>query len=140
MLAQKFAPEKVAEITEKKNAFLGTIVLWETGFLFLIFVSCIFLTHKIAGPMYKLKKFLSGVREGRENGKIFFRKGDYFVDVADEINLTLEHLNKSGDSQKCPIEEMKKQVLILKENVEATEEVTAKIQELERTLDELEKL
>ncbi len=47
----------------------------------------------MAGPMYKLKTHLKTIRQGGEIRNVFFRKGDYFQDVADEVNLTLEHFD-----------------------------------------------
>ena len=42
----------------------------------IIFIICIFLSHKIAGPLYKLKKYLEKLKSGQITGHLFFRKGD----------------------------------------------------------------
>ena len=51
-----------------------------------------FYSHRIAGPLYKLQKHLRSIREGFNPGKLFFRNGDYFQDVADDLNDTIEHI------------------------------------------------
>ncbi len=62
------------------------LILWQVGFTSLVFIGCIFFSHKIAGPMYKLQKFLKEKIQSSEHGKLFFRKGDYFHEVADGLN------------------------------------------------------
>ncbi|MEX0799286.1 MAG: hypothetical protein WD025_07560 [Bacteriovoracaceae bacterium] len=41
--------------------------------------------------MYKLQKHLENIRSGGEVKPVFFRTGDNFQEIADEINLTLEY-------------------------------------------------
>ena len=60
----------------------------------LIGILCIFFSHKIAGPLYKLKKFLGEIRQGNPIGEVHFRKGDYFQEIADEVNQTITHIMK----------------------------------------------
>lgn len=64
----------------------------------LVFVFFIFISHKIAGPLYKLKNHLISIREGEPVSPITFRSGDYFDDVADEVNLFLESIERKQDS------------------------------------------
>ena len=61
----------------------------------LSFFICVFFSHKIAGPLYKLQKHLKLLRDGESPGKLFFRKGDYFQELADDVNLTFDHLEDS---------------------------------------------
>ena len=48
--------------------------------------------------MYKLQKFLHGVQDNGFNDRLFFRKGDYFHEVADDVNETLEDLEEKYQS------------------------------------------
>lgn len=36
--------------------------------------------------MYKLKAYLTNIKNGAEITPLYFRKGDYFVDLADDVN------------------------------------------------------
>lgn len=67
--------------------FLGII---QFIFISMVFILFIFLTHKIAGPMHKLKNHLAKIREGEPITPLSFRDGDHFHDVAEEISLFLE--------------------------------------------------
>ena len=105
-LAIKYQPDIKAALLEKRSAFFKTMFFWELGFVVLVFTFLLFVTHRIAGPIYKLQKYLSGIREGTESGKLFFRKGDYFMDLADDINLTIESLRSQGRSNDESLDEV----------------------------------
>jgi hypothetical protein len=69
-------------------------------------VAFIFFTHKIAGPLYKLKNHLAAIREGHEITPLTFRKGDYFEDVAEEVTLFLETVVNNQESDFEYVEEV----------------------------------
>jgi hypothetical protein len=77
------------------------LVLIQAVITLLVFILFIFFTHKIAGPLYKLKNHLAEIREGRPLTPLTFRDGDYFHDVAEEVSLFLEAVahNQESDFQ-----------------------------------------
>ncbi|MCP4913715.1 MAG: hypothetical protein GY909_11420 [Oligoflexia bacterium] len=87
-------PEMSASLAESRKNLIIMLSIWQLGFTLLVFILCIFLSHKIAGPMYKLQKFLHDVQDNGFNGRLFFRKGDYFQEVAEDINDTFEELEE----------------------------------------------
>lgn len=87
-------PKAVASIAKKKSALILLLGGFQLGFLGLTFVGCLMISHQIAGPMYKLKLYLKSIREGNKIDKLFFRKKDFFHDVADSVNETMEHLSE----------------------------------------------
>lgn len=67
----------------------------------------IFITHKIAGPMYSMAKYFRRVEQGLWYGKLNLREGDELHYLARAINGMLEGLNGIGvkDYQKiCEIQ------------------------------------
>ena len=52
----------------------------------------IFITHKIAGPLYRLKKSISEITEGNLDVKVKLRKGDDLKDLAEHFNMLAEEL------------------------------------------------
>ena len=90
--------ENAEKLSKLKSDLLAALTLWEIAFLVIIFIICIFISHKIAGPMYKLKKHLTAIKEGEDCGKIFFRDGDYFADIADDVNDAIASI-KQGYSK-----------------------------------------
>lgn len=43
-------------------------------------------SHRIAGPIYRLQKYLRERTEGTETGALYFRQNDYFPELADSVN------------------------------------------------------
>ena len=80
-------------IQAKHYTFFGllwkpiTIILFIN--IFIIILVNIYFSHKIAGPIYKLKKTLREKLEGEIIKPIVLRKGDAFHDLADIINQVL---------------------------------------------------
>lgn len=72
------------------TAFLWEIVAVVVATLTIYFVIGVRITHRIAGPIYKLKRELNKYIDGTPIDPITFRKDDEFKDVALLINQVLE--------------------------------------------------
>ena len=77
-------------LTESRKSLLILLGLIQIGFVGLIFIVCIFLSHKIAGPIYKLQKYLRDIRMGGPITNLWFRNGDNFPEIAEEVNEVME--------------------------------------------------
>ena len=60
--------------------------------ILLFAVLSIYISHKIAGPLYRLKKALSLITEGNLDAKVKLRKGDDLQDLAEQLNVLVEEL------------------------------------------------
>ena len=58
----------------------------------LVALISIFLSHRVAGPIYRMEKFLKGVAKGDLSTKLHLRKGDELQDLADAINEMTDDL------------------------------------------------
>ena len=67
-------PEIALYYTEKRDLLILLLIGLHIGFSVLTFFCCIFFSHRIAGPLYKLQKHLRAIREGFTPGRLFFRK------------------------------------------------------------------
>lgn len=83
--------------------YLGAIQLF---IVILVFIVFIFFTHRIAGPMHKLKMHLSKIRQGEAITPLTFRSGDHFHDVAEEVTLFLETLSYNQENDFMYLEEI----------------------------------
>ena len=81
-------------LEDKRNNLIIILVLWQLGFTALAFLVNIFLTHKIVGPLFKLKNFFLAIADGKDNGKLYFRNGDYFPDIAVSYNNAMDKLKE----------------------------------------------
>lgn len=61
-------------------------------FLCVTFLISIFMSHRIAGPIYKLSMFLSEAAKGNFKGELQFRKRDHFQDLAQSYNHVLHKI------------------------------------------------
>lgn len=67
------------------------------GFLLLLpvaVISAILASHKIAGPLVRIKRSIDQLAAGDYNLFVKLRKGDYLQDVADLLNKLVESLKK----------------------------------------------
>jgi len=96
-----------SQLTDKRATLLMILGIWQLGFLLIVFIICIFFSHKIAGPMFKLQKFLHDKRNGTGHDKLYFRKGDYFHEVADDINATFDLLDRNHLSDLVYLDEVR---------------------------------
>ncbi|PIV12455.1 MAG: hypothetical protein COW11_00895 [Candidatus Omnitrophica bacterium CG12_big_fil_rev_8_21_14_0_65_43_15] len=72
--------------------------LW-IGFLLLLpvaAISAILASHKIAGPLVRIKQSLDEFIKGNYNISVKLRKGDHLQDVADQLNKLSESIRKKN--------------------------------------------
>ena len=85
----------LAERTEAAKAILllhGTIWPWIGGVILFFGTISIFVSHKIAGPLFRLKKSLAQVTQGDLNVVIKLRKWDDLKDLAEHVNVLIGEL------------------------------------------------
>lgn len=70
----------------------STIWPWIGGVILFFGVVSIFVSHKIAGPLFRIKKSLAQVSEGDLSVVIKLRKWDDLKDLAEHINVLIEEL------------------------------------------------
>lgn len=92
--AEQAVPGSSSTLLEKRQSLIVVLGLWQLGITVVTFIVCIFFSHKIAGPLYKLQKFLTGVRDGHDYGRLFFRNGDYFQELAEDYNDAFERIKE----------------------------------------------
>ncbi len=58
-----------------------------------LMVMMLVITHRIAGPIYKLLMYLEKIQNGEQSYPVKFREGDFFPELAEAINLTIKKLH-----------------------------------------------
>ena len=106
-------------------------------FALIVFIACIFLSHKIAGPLFKLKKYLEKIKSGHSPGHLFFRKGDNFQDIAENFNEAMDVINEKQYKLAMSIEQVKNRLVEAEKKgaQESSEEVKKAIYDLEAIQD-----
>ena len=75
----------LSEIESTRTQIFYLLVLLQLLFLLITFLVSIFVSHRIAGPLYKLKLFMAKLRDGRTEN-LTFRTADHFQDLAQSYN------------------------------------------------------
>lgn len=100
------SPNVSGAMKDAQKDLIYYLILIQAVIILLVFLVFIFFTHKIAGPLYKLKAHLLGIREGQPVTPLAFRNGDYFHDVADEVSLFLETISNNQENDFQYIDEI----------------------------------
>jgi len=85
----------LTEQRTRMNVIFGVGSLCAFGALSL---SGLFLSHRVAGPLYRLNKHMKDVAAGRTLRDVKFRKKDFFPELADSYNDQLK-LVRGGSGQ-----------------------------------------
>ena len=89
--------EQIRQLRDEVNQQLWITMITLTGVIFLI---SIFVSHRIAGPLYKLKLHLAELGKGNIDQNLKFRKSDYFHSLADDYNKSLAGLRATFGKNK----------------------------------------
>lgn len=93
-------------IQESRQEIIFWLVMMQVFFMLITFLLSLFLSHRIAGPIYKIGKAMHEARNGKLEA-ITFRKFDHFKELADEYNRLVESIQDSVTAAKTHIEKAK---------------------------------
>ena len=99
----------------------------------------LFVSHKIAGPLYHIKKAMQGLGEGDFSQDFHIRHLDQLQDVADAINNSINKMREKMQVFKNGSENLKKCLDDISDN-EVSENKRALLSELKKISEELKKI
>lgn len=111
---------------------LQTILVVTVVCALLIVILTLLASHKIAGPLYRIRKELELIKNGSFTSSFHIRKGDQMQDLADSLSDVVSLLRDKHKTLKAKNLELKK---IIEVNPENKEGIKALINDLEHTLD-----
>ncbi|PKL45671.1 MAG: hypothetical protein CVV41_01335 [Candidatus Riflebacteria bacterium HGW-Riflebacteria-1] len=100
---QDLTIDKLADIFDSVNS---TLVRWIFVFIFIIAILSIFVSHKIAGPVYRLEETTRVIASGDLTGKIYLRHGDELQDLQEAFNKMSDSLCKMVAKDREVIEKL----------------------------------
>lgn len=95
--------ESFINIKTQLFILLGVV---QIAYLGIVFAFSLLISHRIAGPLYKLKMYLSDIREGGSFKELTFRDKDYFHDVALDVTDTIEYLTQKSEEEADYLDEI----------------------------------
>lgn len=88
------------------------------------------LSHRIAGPIYRMEKFLKDVSAGDLTQRLVLRKKDELINLADGINNLVDSLKRAVTIKKGHIEKLSAELEKLKKAIETIPIDKTKVTEL----------
>jgi methyl-accepting chemotaxis protein len=79
-------------ILKTRSEVLWLLVMFQLVFALVTFLISIFISHRIAGPLFKLGRFLDNAGTGNLKDRLTFRKTDHFQDLATRYNEMVDGL------------------------------------------------
>lgn len=78
---------------QSQQLFLIFLLCSVLGVL-MVFILGLLLSHKVAGPIYRLKGHLKKITAGEEAGNLFFREKDFFKELPPLVNESFDAIKK----------------------------------------------
>lgn len=100
---QDLTIDKLAEIFDNVN---GILTRWIVVFVFVIAILSIFVSHKIAGPVYRLEETTRIIASGDLTCQIHLRHGDELQDLQEAFNQMSDALRKMVAKDREVIEKL----------------------------------
>lgn len=92
MMAHDPLGPDIETLERVRTQVLTLIMATEATFLVMTFLIASFLSHRIAGPLFKLRKSFADFASGQLDRPLKFRAKDHFQNVADDFNHMVNHL------------------------------------------------
>lgn len=75
------------------------LLLWLVPTILSIVVISVFLSHRIAGPLFVIQRAMDDIVNNRPVRRLHLRKYDKLKDVASDMNRLIDHLEAAGTIQ-----------------------------------------
>jgi hypothetical protein len=92
-----YSPELVNYFTDQLNTTILILTISLTSLIIIIVFMGIYLTHKVAGPIYKMEKHIEKILREKSLEPLYFREGDEFQDLALKFNDLIKNVNLTGE-------------------------------------------
>ena len=87
-------------VRSTRNDVFWLLIGVQCTFLLIACVVSFFISHRIAGPLHKLKQTMDSAREGTVNRNLAFRKKDHFQELAESYNALVASLSGGADVER----------------------------------------
>lgn len=118
----------IANLKEIKLTLIKTLISIQAIFLILSFFICVFISHKIAGPIYRTKLLLKESIARKRYFFLNFRKDDYFHDFSQLFNSFMQ---SQQEQDQVNLLKLKK----LKNIIQKDQEALSVLEEIEKNIE-----
>ncbi len=75
---------------------LPAVLVNDLAIMVILIVVGIGVTHRIAGPVYRVQRDIDRVLAGEKGVRVRFRKGDSFPELAEKVNQLIERCDRAS--------------------------------------------
>ena len=113
----------IANVKEVKYNLIKTLISIQAIFLILSFFICVFISHKIAGPIYRTKILLKESIDRKRYFFLNFRKNDYFQDFSQLFNNFMQSQQQQDQVNLLKLKKLKNTIQQNAEAIKILEEI-----------------
>jgi len=86
-------------ITHQKDKFTNIFLVTSLLSSVVLIIFGILLSHKIAGPVYRITEDLKEMIKNKKTKEVHFRKGDFFIELTETFNNFLDSHQKDKNKE-----------------------------------------
>ncbi|MGK5083977.1 methyl-accepting chemotaxis protein [Bdellovibrionota bacterium FG-1] len=94
----------IQTLLDTRHQIMILLAFLQVTFLIVTFLISIFMSHRIAGPIYKLSKFFEQAKTGNLKDELFFREKDHFQEIAQQYNEMIATIRTRNENAVVEIE------------------------------------
>ncbi|MEA3347324.1 MAG: hypothetical protein U9Q21_04490 [Candidatus Auribacterota bacterium] len=106
----------------------------------IIIILSIFLSHKIAGPIYRLETDIEELLKGNLRKRVRLRKGDELKTIADQINNLASAIDRTIGESKFSAKEISIGLSNLKGNTSSDDKLKTTVDKIQKNISELNEI
>ena len=93
-IQQRYYETQAQPPTTRLELVLPVILLNNLLIMVALALMAVWYSHKVAGPVYRIKSVIAGSMAGETDQRIYLREGDELKDLAEKINALLERIDR----------------------------------------------
>ena len=93
----------LTNLQKTREDLLKLLITMQLILLSIAFMISIFMSHRIAGPLYKLRLYFKEAAKGNFDHKLAFRRSDYFLELPDDYNQMMSTVRSLLDQKNTAI-------------------------------------
>lgn len=90
----------LAGLKQTRSEVIWLLALTQVAFLGMTFLISLFMSHRIAGPLHKLRAGFEEVKKGNFDFSLHFRKKDHFSELAEHFNEVVDSVRTQSTQKK----------------------------------------
>ncbi len=114
------SPQVIDFIRDQKSLYIHSLFWVFVGVTLLLLVFSIFISHRLAGPIFALTRKMNELAAGNFNATVNFRKGDEFQELKERYNTLVHALQNQVKSELIKLDEIIRRIEVLISRKDAT--------------------